>query len=41
MHCVKQCIKGFIIVVQYKKDKEVYQVDLDILKNCYFKSSRV
>ena len=32
MHGVEQCIKGLMRVVQYRKYKEVYQVDLDILK---------
>jgi len=32
MHGVEQCIKGLMRVAQYRKYKEVYQVDLDILK---------
>ena len=31
MHGVEQCIKGLMRVVQYRKYKEVYQVNLDIL----------
>ena len=32
MHGVEQCIKGLMRVAQYRKYKEVYQVDLEILK---------
>lgn len=32
MHGVEQCIKGLMKVAQYRKYKEVYQVDLEILK---------
>jgi hypothetical protein len=32
MHGVEQCIKGLMRNVQYRKYKEVYQVDLEILK---------
>ena len=32
MHGVEQCIKGLMRIAQYRKYKEVYQVDLDILK---------
>ncbi len=32
MHGVEQCIKGLMRVAQYRKYKEVYQVDLVILK---------
>ena len=31
MHGIEQCIKGIMKVAQYRKYKEVYQVDLDIL----------
>jgi len=33
MHGVEQCIKGLMRDAQYRKYKEVYQVDLEILKN--------
>ena len=33
MHGVEQCIKGLMRIAQYRKYKEVYQVDLEILKN--------
>jgi phage anti-repressor protein len=32
MHGVEQCIKGLMRTTQYRKYKEVYQVDLEILK---------
>jgi hypothetical protein len=32
MHGVEQCIKGLMRNAQYRKYKEVYQVDLEILK---------
>jgi hypothetical protein len=33
MHRVEQCLKTFIKVYQYRKYKEVYQVNIDIIKD--------